>query len=171
MIKLHMHIKNAIETLRSRRSIRSYESRPVERKIIEEIIDCARLAPTAMNEQPWDFIVLTDAAEMQRIPPMLGHAEFIAKAAFVVLVLAKETNYVVEDCSAATENLLIAAEAHGIGSCWVAGTKQAYGPGVAKAFGAPEDRLLIAIVSFGYPAEDPQIEKRTLEDVLHWERF
>jgi nitroreductase len=164
-------MKTAIKALQSRRSIRSYESRPVERKIIEEIIDCARLAPTAMNDQPWDFIVLTDAAEMRRIPPMLGHAEFIANAAFVVLVLAKETNYAVEDCSAATENLLIAAAAHGIGSCWVAGTKQAYGPVVAKVFGAPEDRLLISIVSFGYPAENPQIEKRMLKDVLHWERF
>jgi nitroreductase len=102
---------------------------------------------------------------------MLGHAEFIANAAFAVLVLARESNCAVEDGSAATENLLIAAAAHGIGSCWVAGTKQAYGPVVVEAFGAPEDRQLIAIVSFGYPAESPQMEKRALAEVLHWERF
>jgi nitroreductase len=164
-------MKNAIEVLRSRRSIRTYADKSVERSIIEEIVDCARLAPTAMNDQPWDFVVLTARDDLRRIPSMLGHAEFIANAAFAVLVLARETGCAVEDCSAATENLLIAAAAHGIGSCWVAGAKQAYAPVVANAFGAPGDRQLIAIVSFGYPAEDPQIEKRTLPDVLHWDRF
>ncbi len=164
-------MKNAIEVLQTRRSIRAYTEEPVERGIIEEIIDCARLAPTAMNDQPWDFIVLTAREDLSRIPPMLGHAEFIGQAAFAVLVLARETSYAVEDCSAATENLLIAAAAHGIGSCWVAGTKQAYGPAVARAFGAPEDRQLISIVAFGYPAESPHCEKRTLAEVLHWERF
>jgi len=157
--------------MKERRSIRAYEQKPVPRAIIEEIVDCARLAPTAMNDQPWDFIVLTARADMERIPPMLGHGEFIATAAFVVLVLAKGTDYAVEDSSAAAENLLVAASAHGIGSCWVAGTKQPYGPAVVEAFGAPKDRQLIAIVSFGYPAETPQIEKRPLADVLHWERF
>jgi nitroreductase len=164
-------MKTAIDALRARRSIRTYADRPVERTIIEEIVDCGRLAPTAMNDQPWDFVVVTAKAALASIPPLLGHAEFIANAAFAVLVLAKPTNYAVEDCSAATENLLIAAQAHGLGSCWVAGTKQAYGPVVAQAFGAPEDRALIAIVSFGYPAEEVSIDKRPLADVLHWERF
>jgi nitroreductase len=162
---------NAIEALRSRRSIRTYTDRPVEREIIEEIVDCARLAPTAMNDQPWDFIVLTKKEDLQSIPPLLGHAAFIGNAAFAVLVLTKDSSYGVEDTCAATENLLIAAQAHGIGSCWVAGNKQPYGPVVAKAFGAPEDRQLIAICSFGYPAESPVVEKRKLDEVLHWERF
>jgi len=161
----------SIEALKTRRSIRTYTAQPVERKIIEEIVDCARLAPTAMNDQPWEFVVITEKAALASIPPMLGHAEYIANAAFAVLVLSRETQYFVEDCSAATENLLIAAAAHGLGSCWVAGTQQAYAPVVAKAFGAPEDRKLIAIVSFGYPAESPVIEKRALAEVLHWEKF
>jgi len=164
-------MKNAIEVLRSRRSIRTYEPRPVDRAIIEEIVDCGRLAPTAMNDQPWDFIVVTDKQKLASIPPMLGHAAYIANSAFTILVVARSTQYAVEDCSAAIENLHIAGEAHGIGSCWVAGTQQAYAPVVAKAFGAPEDRQLIAIVSFGYPAEQPTVEKRPLADVLHWEQF
>jgi nitroreductase len=164
-------MKNALEVMKSRRSIRTYADRPVERAIIEEIVDCARLAPTAMNDQPWDFVVVTGKEALQSIPPMLGHAAFIANSAFAVLVLSRDTNYAVEDCSAATENLLLAGEAFGLGSCWVAGTKQAYGPVVAKAFGAPEDRQLIAIVSFGYPAEEVTMEKRPLADVLHWEKF
>jgi len=164
-------MKNAIEALRTRKSIRTYSGKSVDRSIIEEIVDCARLAPTAMNDQPWDFVVLTSKADLAGIPPMLGHAEFIANAAFAVLVLARPSMCAVEDCCAATENLLIAAAAHGVGSCWVAGAPQAYAPAVAKAFGAPDDRQLIAIVSFGYPAEDPVVEMRPLADVLHWERF
>lgn len=164
-------MKNAIEVLRSRRSIRTYASQPVERGIIEEIVDCGRLAPTANNDQPWDFVVVTAKEKLATIPPMLGHAAYIANSAFSILVLARPTQYAVEDCSAAIENLLIAAEAHGIGSCWVAGTQQPYAPVVAKAFGAPQDRQLIAIVSFGYPAEEVKIEKRPLAEVIHWEHF
>lgn len=164
---------DTIEALKTRRSIRTYvANKPVERHIIEDIVDCARLAPTAMNDQPWEFIVITDKAALASIPPTLGHAEYIANAAFAVLVLARATNYAVEDSSAATENLLIAAQAHGLGACWVAaGVQQAYSPIVAKAFGAPEGYQLIAIVSFGYPAEAPVIEKRSLNEVLHWEKF
>jgi len=164
-------MKNAIEALKTRRSIRTYAEQLVERSMIEEIIDCARLAPTAMNDQPWDFVVITGKEALGSIPPMLGHGEFIANAAFAVLVLSRPANCSLEDCCAAAENLITAAWAHGIGSCWVAGHGQAYAPVVAKAFGAPEDRNLVAIISFGYPAETPVMEKRPLNDVLHWERF
>ena len=126
-----------IEVIRNRRSIRTYKQESVVRTIMEEIVDCARLAPTAMNVQPWDFVVVTKREDLAKIPLLIGHGEFIARAAFAVLVLARETECAVEDCSAATENLLIAAAAHGLGSCWVAGTKQAYGPAVVSEFGAP----------------------------------
>lgn len=160
-----------IDVVKSRRSVRAYMPEPVARQTIEEIVDCARLAPTAMNDQPWDFVVVTEKAALASIPPMLGHADFIANAAFAVLVLTRDTTYGLEDCCAATENLLLAAAAHGIGSCWVAGSKQEYATKVAAAFGAPSDRQLVAIVSLGYPAENPLVEKRPLGDVLHWERF
>jgi nitroreductase len=161
----------AIEAMHSRRSIRSYTPQPVDRATIEEIVDCARLAPTAMNDQPWEFVVVTDKTLLTRIPPLLGHAEFIASAAFCVLVLARPSTCAVEDCCAATENLLLAAVAHGLGACWVAGAPQPYAPVVARAFGAPDSLALISIVSVGHPAESPSVQKRPLTAVLHWERF
>ena len=106
-------MKTAIEVMHSRRSIRAYTPQPVGRQIIEEIVDCARLAPTAMNDQPWEFVVITEKSSLASIPKLLGHAEFIANAAFCVLVLARQSSCAVEDCCAATENLLLAAEAHG----------------------------------------------------------
>jgi nitroreductase len=164
-------MKTAIEVMHSRRSVRAYTPQPVDRQIIEEIVDCARLAPTAMNDQPWEFVVVTDKQALASIPQLLGHAEFIASAAFCVLVLARQTSCAVEDCSAATENLLLAAEAYGLGACWVAGAPQPYAPAVAKAFGAPATHTLITIVSVGHPAESPSIEKRSLAGLLHWEHF
>jgi Nitroreductase len=164
-------LNDAIEVLKSRRSIRTYTEETVPTNVIEEIVDCGRLAPTAMNDQPWDFVAVTNREALESIPPMLGHAEFIAKAAFAILVFARDTNYAIEDCCAATENLLIASATHGLGACWVAGTKLDYGPVVAKAFGVPEDRQLIAIVSCGHPAEEPKVDKRPLSEVLHWEKF
>ena len=91
-------MKDAIEVLKSRRSIRTYTEVPVPQNVIEEIVDCARLAPTAMNDQPWDFIVVTKRELLEQIPAKLGHAEFIARAAFAVLVFTRETCYAVEDC-------------------------------------------------------------------------
>ncbi len=164
-------MKTAIETMQTRRSIRAYSVGSVDRAIIEEIIDCARLAPTAMNDQPWEFIVITEKSSLARIPKLLGHAEFIANAAFCVLVLARSSSCPVEDCSAATENLLLAAAAHGLGACWVAGSPQLYAPAVAQDFGAPDFLTLISIVSVGHPSESPTPSKRSLVDLLHWEKF
>lgn len=165
-------MKTAIEVMKSRRSVRTYTpQQSVDRATIEEIVDCARLAPTAMNDQPWDFVVLTDKASLARIPQLLGHAEFVTNAAFCVLVLSRQSSCAVEDCCAATENLLLAAEAHGLGACWVAGAPQPYAPAVAQAFGAPATHSLISIVSVGHPAESPVQAKRPLSEVLHWERF
>jgi nitroreductase len=164
-------MKTAIEVMQARRSIRTYAAGTVDRQIIEEIVDCARLAPTAMNEQPWEFVVVTERSALASIPKLLGHAEFIANAAFTVLVLSREGSCPVEDCSAATENLLLAAAAHGLGACWVAGSPQPYAPAVAKAFGAPDSLTLISIVSVGHPAESPTQPKRPLAELLHWERF
>ncbi len=161
----------AIEAMRSRRSIRAYTPQPVGRSIIQEIVDCARLAPTAMNEQPWEFVVLTERTALASIPPLLGHAEFIANAAFCILVLARPSTCAVEDCCAATQNLLLAAHAHGLGACWVAGAPQPYAAVVAAAFGAPPTHTLVSIVAIGHPAESPSVEKRPLADVLHWEKF
>jgi len=161
----------AIQAMQQRRSIRSYTTQSVDRATISEIIDCARLAPTAMNDQPWEFVVITEKSSLARIPQLLGHAEFIATAALCILVLARPSTCAVEDCCAATQNLLLAAHAHGLGACWVAGSPLPYAPAVAALFGAPPTHTLVSIVAVGHPAESPSVEKRSLADVLHWEKY
>ena len=161
----------AIEVLKTRRSVRAYTRAPVPRKIIEDIVDCGRLAPTANNVQPWEFVVVTDPELLRRIAVITEYGKFIADAPVCVVVLSRDTKYYLEDGSAATENILLAARAHGLGSCWVAGDKKPYASEICRLVGAPRGCKLISLIPIGYPAESPEKSKRPLSDVLHWEKY
>jgi nitroreductase len=163
---------DALDALKTRRSIRSYASGTVPREVLESLVDCARQAATARNEQPWDFVVVTDRARLQALARAVGsNGPFIADAAACVVVLCRDTKYYLEDGSAAVQNLLVAARAHDLGSCWIAGDKKPYAPEIPRLVGAPATHKLIALVTVGLPAESPRPAKRPLNDVLHWERF
>ena len=97
--------------------------------------------------------------------------KFIATAAACILVISKPTGHYLEDGSAASEHILLAAHAHGLGACWVAGEKEAYADAIRQLAGAPEGYRLICLIPVGYPAESPEMEKRSLQDVLHWETY
>ena len=162
---------DATEMLKTRRSVRAYTRASIPRKIIEEIVDCGRLAPTANNVQPWEFVVVTDPELLCRIAGATDHGKFIADAPVCIVVLSKETKYYLEDGSAATENILLAARAHGLGSCWVAGDKKPYTSAICRLVGAPPGCKLVSLIPIGYPAESSEKSKRPLADVLHWEKF
>ncbi|MCJ7502476.1 MAG: nitroreductase family protein [Acidobacteriia bacterium] len=162
---------DAIEVLKTRRSVRAYTRAPVPRKIIEDIVDCGRLAPTANNVQPWEFVVVTDPERLRRIAVITDYGKFIADAPVCVAVLSRDTKYYLEDGSAATENILLAARAHGLGSCWVAGDKKPYVTEICRLVGAPRGHKLVSLIPIGYPAESPEKTKRPLSDVLHWEKY
>ena len=162
---------DAIEVLKTRRSVRAYKGNPVPRKTIEDIVDCGRLVPTAINIQPWDFVVVTDPDVVRRIAGTTDHGKFIADAPVCVLVLCRDTKYYLEDGSAATENILLAARAHGLGSCWVAGDKKPYAAEICRLVGAPQDHRLVSLIPIGYTAEGPEKSKRPLSGVLHWEKY
>ncbi|MCS7253186.1 MAG: nitroreductase family protein [Armatimonadota bacterium] len=163
---------DAIEAMKSRRSIRSFKSDPIPREIIEDIIDCARLAPTALNYQPWEFVIVTDAQMRKRIADETDYGKFIAQAPVCVAVFCKDVKYYLEDGSAATQNILLAAHAHGLGACWVAGDKKPYANRIAELLGVPSGYKLVSLIPIGYPAEQPgRISKRKLKEVIHWEKF
>jgi nitroreductase len=161
----------AIEALKTRRCVRVYTGQSVPREVIEDIIDCARLAPTARNEQPWAFVVVTDSKRLHDIAQKTDFGKFIADASACVAVLCKDSKYYLEDGSSATLSILLAARAHGLGACWVAGDKKTYADDICKEVGAPTGYKLVSLVPIGYPAEEPHKPKRSLHDVLHWEVF
>jgi nitroreductase len=161
---------DAIEVLKTRGSVRSYIGAPVPREIIEDIIDCGRLAATAVNIQPWEFVVVTGRDLLRSIAQATDHGKFISDAPVCVVVLCEDTKYYLEDGSAATENILLAAHAHGLGSCWVAGDKKPYASDICRLVGAPRGYKLVSLIPMGYAAESSEKPKRPLSDVLHWDQ-
>ena len=162
---------DALVALKTRRSVRSYTSEPIAKDVLEDIVDCARQAATAINIQPWEFVVVTDKAKLKEIAAATDHGTFIADAAACVVVLSKDTKYYLEDCSAATQNVLVAARAHGLGSCWVAGDKKSYADAVPKMLSCPAELKLVSLIPLGHSGDSPDKAKRPLSDVLHWETF
>ncbi len=98
----------------------------MSRELLETIVDCGRLAATARNEQPWEFIVIIDKELKKSVADQTDNGRFISEAGACIAVVCKDTKYYIEDGSAATQNMLVAAAALGLGSCWVAGDKKPY---------------------------------------------
>lgn len=162
---------DAMTALTTRRSVRKYKPDPVPRELLEQIVNAGRLAPTARNVQPCEFVVITDAHQRRQLADLCEFGKFIADAPACIVVLSRPTKYFLEDGSAATTNMLNAAAALGLGSCWVAGDKKAYAADIVAACHAPAEVKLISLIALGYAAEAPSPTKRPLTDVLHWDRF
>jgi nitroreductase len=161
---------DAIACLKTRRSVRAFRDAPVGRDVVEDIVDCARLAATANNAQPWLFVAVDDADLRGQIAGLTDWGRFIAQAPVCIAVLCRVSRYYLEDGSAATQNLLNAARAHGLGSCWVAGDKKPYAGRITALLGAPDDFALVSLVAIGHPAEEPTPTKKRLGEVLRWNR-
>ena len=162
---------DAIECIKSRRSIRAYKKTAIERLVIEDIIDCGRLAASANNIQPWHFVVITNPDMLSNIAAIADYGKFIAEAPCCIAVFCEKVKYYLEDGSAATQNILLAARAHGLGSCWVAGDKKEYCPRIAKLLNVPDNLTLISLIAIGEAASTPSPDKKNLGEVLHWEKF
>ena len=162
---------DAIECIKTRRCVRAYKLGTIDRSVIEDIVDCARLAATAINIQPWVFVAVTDADTLAKIASITDYGKFIAEASCCIAVFCEKVKYYLEDGSAATQNILLAARAHGLGSCWVAGDKKAYCPEIGRILGVPEKYTLISLCAIGHAESTPSPEKKPLDEVLHWEKF
>jgi nitroreductase len=142
--------------------------------MLSNLVDAARFAPTARNVQPWEFIVVTDRNTLLKIAGLADNGKFIAQAKACIAVLSSDTKYYLEDGCAATENILIAATCLGIGSCWVAGDKKPYCSQINILLNVPQPLKLVSLIALGYPEPEDAFkaaEKRSLKEVLHWERF
>ena len=162
---------DAIDCMKTRRSVRTYLDKPVPKEVIEDIVDCGRLAATAINIQPWIFVAVQDSVVKKRLADITDHGKFIEQSAVCIAVLCEDTKYYLEDGCAAVQNILNAVRAHGLGACWVAGDKKAYAPEIMEALGAPSDFKLVALIPIGYSDQQPNPQKKPLSEVIRWEKF
>ena len=167
------------EAIHTRRSIRAFTDEPVSGADMDVILRAAMAAPSAGNAQPWHFIVLTDRAVMDAVPDIHPHAAMIRQAPVAVAVaaeLAQEKypgfGYWTLDCSAAVENMLLAARGLGIGSVWCGiYPRTERMAGLKKLLGLPEGVEAHALVVFGHPAQDFKRVDRFKPERIHANRW
>lgn len=170
-IEMEGSIMDAILT---RRSIRRYTAQPVAEELITGFLKAAMAAPSAGNEQPWEFVVLTERTILDRIPSFHPYAAMLKEAPAAILVcgdLAREKHegYWVQDCSAATENILIAVNEKGLGAVWLGiYPREERVRGLRQLLSIPETIVPFALVAIGYPAEKKEPADRFDASRLHY---
>lgn len=163
--------------LLERRSIRKYTNQIIPDDKIKEILESAMHAPSAANGQPWEFVVIKDKNILNEITKFHPYSNPLKQADCAIVVcgnLSKEIfkGLWTQDCSAATENILLAAHGLGIGSLWLGlYPEMSRVESLKKLINAPENIVPFSIVSLGYPAEEKSIESRYDEDKVHYDTW
>ena len=169
---------DALETILTRRSIRSYLRKEVSLETVKELLRAAMYAPSAADEQPWHFIVVTDSSLLEQIPAIHPYAGMVGQAPVAVVVCGnpgseRHAGMWVQDCAAATQNMLLAAHAMGLGSVWVGvyPREERMAP-LRKLLHIPDTIQPFAILPLGYPAEylEPK-EDHFLEERIRFNRW
>lgn len=168
---------DVFEAIRTRRSIRRFQTAPVAEEMVAEILAAGMSAPSARNAQPWQFVVIDDRATLEAIPQINPNAPMAAHAPLAILVcgdlaLEKSAGYWVVDCAAAVENMLLAAHALGLGAVWTGVyPRQERMNGLAGLLGLPEKVIAHSLIVLGHPAERPASENRYRPDRIHKNRW
>ncbi|MEI8183120.1 MAG: nitroreductase family protein [Desulfomonile sp.] len=167
---------DAMQAILTRRSIRKYTSEAVSDETVNELLNAAMNAPTATN-QAWDFVVIRDRSLLTAVRDFHPHAEMLAQAAIAIAVCGDPTRETLKgrwilDCAAATENILIAANALGLGACWVGiYPVEERIQGLRALLGIPYHVIPLSMVSLGYPAEKKRPPSRFNPDRIHVEKW
>ena len=167
---------DTMEAIFTRRSIRKYTKQPVSDEVLKELLEAAMYAPSAGNRQPWCFIVINDRKILDKIPEYHPYAQMLKEAPVAILVCCEQGlqmgEHGVQDCSAATQNMLLAAHAKGLGAVWL-GVYPAE-PRVSdikNLLNLPEHIMPISLVSIGYPAEQKSQPNRYKADRVHYNQW
>jgi nitroreductase len=164
---------NVISTvIKSRHSVRKFKPDPVGDLVIADALECAARAPTAMNIQPWLFGVIKDKKMLSDLAGLATYGKFIRDCPLCFAIFGeKKQQFYLEDCCAATENLILALQAHGVSSCWVAGDKTSYIEAVRNLLKVPDGYTLVSLVAAGYPADISITQKKEMKHIAFFEEF
>jgi nitroreductase len=169
------------DTIKNRRSIRTYKKQEIPQETINQLIEAARLSPSAGNAQSWAFVIVKKQENKQALSKAALNQRSIVEAAAVFVVCADEerakesygdrgkTLYCLQDTAAATQNILLTACSLGLGTCWIGAFKE---DEVRKIVNAPKEMRPVAIIPVGYPNESPRARtRRPVSEIVHQETF
>jgi nitroreductase len=167
-----------IDFILKRRSIRRFSEQPVEPEKVTLLLQAAMAAPTAVNSQPWEFVVVTEEETLKKLRTAMEYGKMIAPLVIAPLGSPKVASnfagetYWVQDCAAAVENILIAAANIGLGAVWVGVYPRPRSmQSVRKILGVPDDVFPFCLLYIGYPAEDKPPRSKYNSDRVHWQRY
>ena len=156
-----------------RTSIRKYEKKKVEEDKIERLLRAAMAAPSARNQQPWEFYVVTAGEQLKALSECSPYAGMLKEAPLGIVVCCQKgcrlPDYAQIDCSAAVENLLLEADFLGLGAVWLGiAPLEERMEAVGKVLGIPENLYVFSIIACGYPAEEKAQQDRYDETRVHY---
>ena len=163
----------AFEALMTRHSVRAYTDEPVSEEQLRKILAAGMQAPSASNQQPWHFIVVRGRAELASLSGVLPFGKMVAQAAAALVVCADVGNipwplHWPMDCSAATQNILLACHAMGLGAVWIGCYPNEERMAALRGLlGIPDSVTPLCTVAIGHPAEPPRQADRFRPDRIH----
>ena len=168
-----------MELIFNRRSVRSYLDRPVEKEKIDKMIRAAMQAPSAKNQQPWEFLVVEDKAMLEKISHVHPFAGCVADAPLAIVVLRNEEGLTMaskapQDLGACTQNILLEAVSLELGAVWLGVYPDEDRLSFLKnAFNLPENISVFSVVSIGYPKREGanKFVDRYIEEKVHYETY
>lgn len=175
-------VQIVMDNILSRKSVRSYTSEQVPEEMIQTLLKAAMAAPSAKNRQPWEFIVLNDRTILDTLAGQLRYAKMLAEAPLAIVVCAAthyekadgtlaENHCWEHDASAATENLLLAAEAMGLGAVWTAANDDERAGYVRAALGIPSSLCPLCVVAIGWPKGEFQPKDKWNPAKVHYNKW
>jgi nitroreductase len=169
-----------LENIYTRTSIRAYQDRPVEDQKVEQILRAAMSAPTAVNKQPWAFVVINQKEKLKQLADSLPYAKMLHQAPLAIVVCGDLTKalpgdgmtYWIQDASAATENLLLATHAVGLGAVWTGVFPiEERVKTVQRTLQMPDSIIPLCVVPIGYPAEKPSPKDKWNKSNIHMNQW
>ena len=169
----------ALANIHARKSVRSYTSEPVAPEQVEILLKAAMAAPTAMNVQPWSFVVLDSREALDALSDALPYAKMLKGAPLAIIVCGEtlwmggtENPFWSQDCSAATQNLLLAAEAIGLGAVWTAAyPDEMRCAAISEAIGLPSTVKPLCVIPIGHPAGEDQPKDKWKPENIHYGKW
>jgi nitroreductase len=162
-----------LETIFTRRSIRKYKNDEIPEELIKKLLEAAMYAPSAGNEQPWHFIIIDDKKILNKIPEFHPFSDMLRQVNVAILIcgdtkLEKYKGFWVEDCSAAAQNILLAAHSMGLGTVWCGiYPHMDRVDGFRNLFNFPDNIIPLVIIPVGYPDELKDKPERFIESRIH----